>query len=199
MKKSNASQDQPRKPTQKNIHCWKSSRARSLNGLSTLFIGGLSVGIRVAIYLPTLIFSSFGLSYRGDSSRESRSFSLKWSDMMAASLVSQGTKKDKKEGMGYKPAAVIHPTSQICGVMPRAHDRTRYPIAVQPHYGMILSNLEDFRLENMKLQGWLSIAIRLLIVEKDIQYTYKRFRRLRLLHKQCLYAAAVSWLVPPVA
>ena len=55
VKKSNASQDHPKKPTRKNIHCWKLSKARSLNGLGALFMGGLSVGIRVAIYLPTLI------------------------------------------------------------------------------------------------------------------------------------------------
>ena len=48
VKKSNASQVQPAKPTRKNIHCWNLSIASSLSGFGALFIGGLRVGMRVA-------------------------------------------------------------------------------------------------------------------------------------------------------
>ena len=57
VKKSKASQDQAMKATAKNIHCWKLSKARSLNGLGALFMGGLSVDRRVAAYRPIDMFS----------------------------------------------------------------------------------------------------------------------------------------------
>ena len=52
VKKSKASQLQARKPTRKNIHCWKLSMANNFNGFGALFMGGFRDGMRVAIYWP---------------------------------------------------------------------------------------------------------------------------------------------------
>ena len=57
VKKSKASQVQPKNPTRKNSHCCVLSMASSLNGLGARFIGGLREGRRVAMYRPGLMCS----------------------------------------------------------------------------------------------------------------------------------------------
>lgn len=71
VKKSKASHDHAKKATRKNSHCWVLSIASSVNGFGALFMGGLRLENRVAIYRPALVVDGAEV---GD---PSRSFSLR--------------------------------------------------------------------------------------------------------------------------
>lgn len=76
VKKSNASHDQAKNATRKNIHCCVLSSIRSLKGFGALFMGGFKVDTRVARYRPALMFSSCSWFAMLDGSGSAVCFSL---------------------------------------------------------------------------------------------------------------------------